>query len=250
MYRFVFIRKLVLQMLMLQGAVAIASEAEDQLEIFRRCMASPARTQELQESDRAEIERARAARAVTVPPLFDSALPRLAKVARLPGGARLELVAVRSGVGATAFSSGTILVSSLLWDGGLALDDDEAAAILAHEVAHVELSHGRIRLCEAVAAGGDETVPTRQAVRKAQQAILESGEYRKALDMMQHNHGRELEADERGAGMLKQAGFRSSAVATMLTKLARLTGPNYTWSHPATDTRIEELTMKGHNAAF
>jgi predicted Zn-dependent protease len=250
MHRSVVVRKLLLPLLLLQGAAALASEAEDQIEAFRRCMASPARALELMAADRAQVERARISRAVAVPPLFDKALPRLAKVARLPRGTRLELVAVPRGLGATAFSSGTIVVSALLWEGGLGLDDDEAAAILAHELAHVELSHGRIRLCEAVAAAGDETIPITQAIQRAQQAILAAGEHRKALNMMRHNHGRELEADERGAEMLRLAGYRPSAVATMLTKLARLTGANYTWSHPATETRLEQLAMKGHNAPF
>ncbi|QJW85318.1 hypothetical protein HK414_23865 [Ramlibacter terrae] len=73
---------------------------------------------------------------VPVPPQFHDALARVMRVARLPAGVRVELVGSHRVHSASVHASGTIRLSSRLWREGHALDAEEAAAVIAHEVAH------------------------------------------------------------------------------------------------------------------
>ncbi|MDB5749821.1 MAG: hypothetical protein JWP65_242 [Ramlibacter sp.] len=208
--------------------------------MHERCFSSSERSQELGLFDRLQADRARHAQPVPVPPRFHDALARLKKVARIPNGARVELVGTHSGSSASVLSSGVIFLSSRLWRDELSLDREEAAAVIAHELAHLELSHVKDRLCEAVAAAGNEQIPLAAATRAARQAVW-SGDDQLAVRMMQANHLRELQADRRAAELLRLAGLPGEAVGRMLLKLARSDGGGYSGSHPALESRLENL---------
>lgn len=233
------------------GAVAWASIAEDQLEAYNRCLASSERTRELASSDRQFIERAKGATPVPVPAQYQEALVRLKKVARIPSGVEVELIGVQSNGTASVLNSGTIFLGTRLWRGQMSLDRDEAAAVIAHEIAHLELQHIRSRFCEAVAASGDDSVPLLQANQAVQQSVMATGNTKKALQIMQSNHAREMSADVRAAEMLKLAGIPPVAVKRMLLKLAGSGRSEASWSHPSLEARVEHLAeMKGHGAAY
>lgn len=239
--------------LFLCGTAGWASTAEDELEAYNRCVASMDRSRELAANDRQFMERARNAPHVPVPPQFGEALKLVSKVAKIPPGAKLELVGVQSNGTASILSSGTIFVSTRLWRGNLSMERDEAAAVIAHEIAHLELSHIRSRFCEAVAASGDEAIPLLQADQVVQQLVMATGDRQKALKMMQANHMREMNADLRATELLKLAGIPPDAVKRMLLKLAGSGRLEATWSHPALEARVEYVMaggMKGHGAPF
>lgn len=243
------VRSVLLACLAMHALVARASTAEDELEIYQRCVASSERAHELAFGDRRLLERAQA-RPAAVPAHFAEALARLLKVARVPAEVRIDLVGVHSNGSASVLSSGIIFVSSQLWRGALGLEKDEAAAVLAHEIAHVEMSHVRNRHCEAVAAAGDEGMALADAAQAVHQAIW-AGDSQLAVKMMQKNHARELDADLRAVELLDLAGFRPGAVPRLLLKIARMGGSGYSWSHPSMEARLENVgTVKGHGAAF
>lgn len=207
-----------------------------------RCIASPQRSQELEAGARVQGERARQARSAEVPPQFHAALQRVRKVARLPKGVQLELVGIDAGHSASVLASGTIIVSNRLWRGELALDADEMAAVVAHELAHLELSHVKERLCAAVAVAGDDGIPLAAATGAARR-VIHAGDDRLAVRMIQGNHQRELDADRRAADLLRLAGIAPDAVGRMLLKLARRDGGEPSGTHPALETRLENLGL-------
>ncbi|HEY8359441.1 MAG TPA: M48 family metalloprotease [Ramlibacter sp.] len=223
-----------------QAMAAAASERDTgHSALHERCFSSTQRSHELGEGDLPRAERVRNAR-VPIPPRFHDALARLKQVARLPRGVRLELVGSHEVSSASVLSSGTIFLSSKLWRDEDGLDREEAAAVIAHELAHLELSHVKDKLCEAVALSGDETVPLSAATRAAHRAI-HAGDQQLAVRMMQGNHLRELQADLRAAELLRLAGIPPVAMGRMLLKLARNDGGGYTGTHPALETRLENL---------
>ncbi|MGV3572554.1 MAG: M48 family metalloprotease [Ramlibacter sp.] len=238
------IRKaVVVGMMLCQAAAAAASEREaGHATLHDRCFSSSQRSHELDAARLPLADRSRNAR-VPVPPRFDDALARLKPLAQLPKGVKVELVGSHSVRSASVLSSGTIFVSSRLWRDEGALDRDEAAAVIAHELAHLELSHVKDKLCEAVALSGDATVPLKAATRAAHRAI-QGGDDQLAVRMMQGNHQRELQADRRAAELLRLAGIPPEAVGRMLLKLARDDGGGYSGTHPALETRLENLGLR------
>lgn len=64
-----------------------------------------------------------------------------------------------------------------------------------------------------------------------------------AVRLMRSNHLRELEADRRGAELLRRAGIAPDAMGRMLLKMARADGGAHSGSHPALETRLENLGL-------
>lgn len=177
-----------------------------------------------------------------VPLHFHAALARLAVVLDLPPGVRPQLVGVQSNRSAFVRADGTISLSSRLWTDH-ALDADEAAAVVAHELAHLELAHLG-QACGAVASlGRQEVAATAGGTREILRAVR-AGDHALATRLMRANHLRELDADRRAAELLGLAGLPPTAVGSMLVKLARGDGGSYSGSHPALDTRLENLGLR------
>ncbi|RYE56254.1 MAG: hypothetical protein EOP20_09145 [Hyphomicrobiales bacterium] len=218
-------------------------EAGEHVRIFERCITSTARAAELHRTDMRHMARSREAAYIAVPLQFRSALTRLSKVAHLPQGVVVALIGVNSTKSAFVLSSGAIYVSNALWNGDVKLDDAEAAAVVAHELAHLEFSHVKDRLCHAVASAGDERLLLSAATGATHQAIWGGGPHL-ALPMMQRNHLRELQADTRAKQMLREIGMDPGAVARMLVKVAGNGGGGFSEFHPATETRLENLARK------
>jgi len=210
--------------------------------LHQRCVASPQRAMELEAGARLQRDRTLQARTAEVPAHLHEAFRRLLKVARLPAGVRPELLGVHSPRSAFVLASGTVVVSSRLWTGEGALQGDEAAAAIAHELAHLELGHQKDRLCEALAATGDEGIALAGATGAAHRAVR-AGDDALAVRLMRGNHLRELEADRRGAELLRLAGIAPDAMGRMLLKMARADGRGHSGSHPALETRLENLGL-------
>ncbi|MBK8286107.1 MAG: M48 family metallopeptidase [Ahniella sp.] len=135
----------------------------------------------------------------------------------------------------------------------LARREDELAAVMGHEVAHVTQRH-LVRAYEkmqkstlpiALAMLG-ALVATRNTSGDATQAILASGMgaiQQQQINFTRHN---EYEADRIGIGILYRTGFAPVAAADFFKRLAnesRANGegpPPYLRTHPVTITRVSE----------
>lgn len=202
------------------------------------CLSAQWRQQELREFDEIQLTRARPATA-PAPAELQEAFARLVRVARLPAGVQLRLVAVHDGLNAWVDRTGTVYVSAGLWTGDQRLGIDEVAAVLAHEIAHVEAVDALAKLCDTVALVGNEQHSFKSA-RLAIYRAIRAGDRTLAIRMMQQNHQRELRADRRGTQLLAAAGFQPEAMGRMLIKVTRGQG-DYSASHPAVEHRLEAL---------
>ena len=145
-------------------------------------------------------------------------------------------------VGANAFAlpGGTIFITDAL--ATLARNDDQIAAVLAHEVGHVRNRHGlRLALqaaglaALAAAIFGDATSITGLATTLPV-AVLQNG----------YSRDLETEADDYAFARLKEVGVSPKAFADILllmeknrTKSPRLESRDYLSTHPATQKRIQ-----------
>ncbi|MEJ5988706.1 M48 family metalloprotease [Ramlibacter sp. PS3R-8] len=216
----------------------IGTEHADRLE---QCNASMARPRAVDAPAQAELKRMAAAPAVPVPEAVQQVFRRLSAAARLTNVSRkARLVAVDSETPASVNSSGTVFLSSRLWTGELPLNGDEIAAVIAHELAHLEEADPHHQLCEAVAAIRDVGLSSSQIFARARQAM--AGDPQLAIWMIRRNHLRELHADRRGADLLAAVGINPGAMARMLIKITPAGQGDYSGSHPAIEARIENLT--------
>lgn len=142
-------------------------------------------------------------------------------------------------VNAFALPGGAVMVTDdLIRD---AQSPDELAAVIAHEVAHVEKRHvmqavwrdlGAGMLLDLVVGGGSGA---------GQQAVILGGQ----LTSRRHDRAAELEADARGQELLHQAGLSSRGMATFFDRLARTSGggrleeaAEFINTHPASSRRM------------
>lgn len=219
------------------ASMAAADDGSATGTALERCLASADRTHELHAGEhRAAL--ARKVQAVPVPPRVHRLLAQVRAHARLPKGMQVALVGTAGGRSASAFASGTIFLGSRLWQGDSALDDAQLAAVLAHELAHLEAGDVKHRLCEAVAHAGAEHVALADATQVVHRKIW-SGRSDLAVQMMQRNHLRELRADRRGTELLARAGFPARAMADMLLKVSPHADDS--GSHPGIEARLENL---------
>jgi predicted Zn-dependent protease len=138
-----------------------------------------------------------------------------------------------------------------------ALREDELAAVLAHEVAHVTQRHILRRhesmqraslpillgMLGALAASAGRTDDAAQAVIVGGISLLEQ----QAINYTRQN---EYEADRIGIQILARAGFDPEAMAGMFQRLARASRgpeqavPEYLRTHPVTSARIAEARQR------
>lgn len=140
-------------------------------------------------------------------------------------------------VNAFALPGGAVLVTDdLIRD---AKSPDELAAVIAHEIAHVEKRHvmqavwrdlGAGMLLDAVVGGGSGA---------GQQAVIIAGQ----LNSWRHDRAAEMEADARGQALLHQAGLSSRGMASFFERLAGAggdleTATEFVATHPASRRRV------------
>lgn len=131
-------------------------------------------------------------------------------------------------------------------------DEDELAAVLAHEIGHVVLGHGvaaisQANLTEAVTLVGREVAA--QQGGAATQAVVglfgESvGEVVETLTSKGYSRRQEYAADQYAVELLSRVGYDPGALDRVLLKLEKLErGGDGGWltTHPAADDRREEL---------
>ncbi len=141
----------------------------------------------------------------------------------------------------------------------MAENEDELAAVLAHEIAHVELMHGMQMLEQAekinligmisilaaiIASGGNAD---------AAGALLYGGAAGSTQAMITFTRTNEYEADRLGIELLKKSNYDPLAMATFLQKLQQqeqageLSSIEFIRTHPIGSNRIAEILSRLSN---
>lgn len=185
--------------------------------------------------------------AVTLAPMDRIRAERiLGRLTKARGGrVKAELIFRNLNVpNAFAFPGGKIVVSESLFQACLKepRGEDLFAAILAHELAHVESRHGLqllLRNSGALLA---------MAVITGDLSSLTAFSATLPFLLIQHGYSREFEteADVVALGWLRAAGINPTALPAalgLLKKLRPTSGPDFTYlsTHPSTDDRIRML---------
>jgi predicted Zn-dependent protease len=132
-------------------------------------------------------------------------------------------------------------------------NEDELAAVVAHEICHVEKKHGlkaikQGRLTEAFTIIAAES--TAQAGNKQLAALTREfegsvGDVVKTLTTSGYSRDQEREADAAAVRLLQRAGYPDNAMITMLgrmdKRLAGARGLGFAKTHPSARSRIDAL---------
>ncbi|HEY9055444.1 MAG TPA: M48 family metalloprotease, partial [Rectinemataceae bacterium] len=157
-------------------------------------------------------------------------------------------------VNAFATPGGHILITR----GALALvgSEDELAALLAHEIAHVALGHGLdsvrgMRFAEiashyAISSGLSAEGASREFTENFGPAIAELA---KILFIGGYSQTFEIQADAEAGRILAEAGYDAQALKSLISKLREpeggKAGQGIAFTHPAPLTRLQALADSG-----
>lgn len=147
---------------------------------------------------------------------LDNILGKLAQASDTPGQAAYKVTILNTPVvNAFALPSGNLYVTRGLL--ALAGDASEAAAVMAHEIAHVTLRHSALRAeKEREAALISQAAGVIQSRQKG-----EEERSKQRLSVAIFSRQQELDADEAGVKVIARAGFDPYGAARFLTALGR-----------------------------
>jgi predicted Zn-dependent protease len=147
---------------------------------------------------------------------LDGILAKLAQSSDTPGQAAYKVTILNTPVvNAFALPSGNLYVTRGLL--ALAGDASEAAAVMAHEIAHVSLRHSALRAeREREAAVISQAATVIQSRQKG-----EEERSKQRLSVASFSRQQELDADETGVKVIARAGFDPYGAARFLTALGR-----------------------------
>lgn len=152
------------------------------------------------------------------------------------------------GPNAFALPGGTVLVTDDLID--VAETPDELAAVVAHEVAHVEKRHVMQAVWRALGAGLLLDAVVGGGTGAGQQAVLLAG----SATEMRYSRDAEAEADARGRELLEAAGYSSAGMGPFFERMAETekldderarAALEFLSSHPDTLRRAKEARRLG-----
>jgi predicted Zn-dependent protease len=138
------------------------------------------------------------------------------------------------GDNAAAMAGGKLLVSAPFVR-SLALDDDELACLLAHEVAHVVAEHARESATAALAF-----VPKRRYRSYADVQDELDASLSLALKLQHVQAAQELEADFIGIVLAARAGYDPAAMLSLLRKLGEEDEPAIVRTHAPASERLAQ----------
>jgi predicted Zn-dependent protease len=133
--------------------------------------------------------------------------------------------------------------------------DDELAAVIGHEIAHVACRHGNKRMSQGIglALGGvllDKSMRNKDRSDR-QMARLGYGVGSQLLVALPYGRKQETEADDRGIMYAALAGYNPRAAVTFWEKMQKKnkgSPPEFLSTHPATENRIAHLESKMDHA--
>lgn len=132
----------------------------------------------------------------------------------------------------------------------LASSEDELAAALAHEVAHVNLKHGlktikaaRLTTAFSILAGTAAQSYTGEQMQRLTQAFEGSvDDIAKTLVVKGYSRDKEYEADRKAEEFLRRAGYDPRALPRLLAKLEHAKkGVGLLKTHPSPESRVARL---------
>ncbi len=159
-------------------------------------------------------------------------------------------------VNAMAAPGGKIMVYEGLWDpnNGLAHDEDEIAAVLAHEIAHVNCRHSteamtRVLPVNLLATLGAAAARDTRYERFAQIAAAGGLLFYNGIWMTRYSRADEMEADSVGLMYMAEAGYDPRAALRIWERaLTRRTGSDAAQSifstHPPDAARLQNLRTR------
>jgi len=199
-----------------------------------------AEQRELDEEQIAALMRDRPA--LPVPPRVQAILNQLVAVSprlRERKPVRLLVLDDRE-LNAFAADHGVVILSKALWDPRHGFSDDELAAVIAHELAHVEVRDGLAEACEMQLRVGDQQTAIAQVRARLARLRPDSALAHDANALL---HEQELLADARGIALLRLAGRDPHAMQRVLAKLHAPTLPGAALlvapTHPALAERLD-----------
>lgn len=129
----------------------------------------------------------------------------------------------------------------------VAVNADQLAAVIGHEVGHVLARHGNERVSEGLLAQGGQaalaSILSEKRGRAEIFALLGLGVQFGVL--LPHSRTQESEADEIGLELMARAGFDPAQSIELWKNMAKNGGgqpPEFLSTHPSHATRIEDLT--------
>jgi len=160
----------------------------------------------------------------------------------MPGGTNWEVrVFEDKNINAFALPGGKIGVFTGLLKA--AQTQDQLAAVIGHEVAHVIAGHSSERVSEAmVAEMGTTAVQAATGVDPQTLGIATS-----VFFLLPHSRTHEAEADLLGMDYMAKAGFDPRASITLWENMSKASGdkpPEMLSTHPSDQTRIRGLTRR------
>jgi predicted Zn-dependent protease len=214
--------------------VSSSSVNEGAVKAYRQVLAEAQKKNELnQEPAQVERIRAIARRLIAQTGVFRTDAPRWAWEVNVITSKELNAWCMPGGK--IAFYTGIL--------DKLQLTDDEAAAIMGHEIAHALREHGRERASRSMAQGIFFSAVSIMARLPAGSVDLSQ----QVMDLtfnLPNSRTDETEADHIGVELAARAGFDPQAAIRVWEKMKRVSrdqSPQFLSTHPSHDTRIADL---------
>lgn len=185
------------------------------------CVDDPARAHELRALDETQIsELMDRFEVVAAPPRLHHMLASLVAASpRLRQGPAVHLLAYEDvDLNAYAADHGMVILTSAMWSAKEDLSDDELAAVMAHELAHIEGHDSLVEACTHLQRLGQPALRFEDA---RDRMALEMFNPRSALarEARQQLHAQEHAADLRAVELLRTVGRNPQAMVSVLAKI-------------------------------
>lgn len=182
-------------------------------------------------------------REVPVPPQYQAVFDKLvfSNTALVGYQVRLRAYAGR-GLNAHEADHGVVVVSDTAWTADQPLDEDEFAAMVAHELSHLVAQDSRTSMCEMLALSGSPQLTLRQAADAVGPELMDSSTPISRV-LRRWSQARETTADVHGALMLPGAGFDPRGMPRLLARLVPGGTAFARGSHPDIAARVDNVNQ-------
>lgn len=215
------------------------------------CLDDPRRAHELRVLDEAQIsELMERHEVIAVPDRLHRMLASLVAVSpRLRNGPAIHLLAYDDDeLNAYAADHGLVILTSALWSLKENLSDDELAAVIAHELAHIENRDALAEACANLKRLQEPGLGIAQARDRMALEIFNPYSHL-AREARQELHAQEHGADLRGIELLRKVGRDPAAMVSVLAKLHGAGTPGLNLLMGSTHPDVRERLDRARAAA-